>query len=90
MSEKVTGKRADISREASGQISAPSYEPLLRKYPYKEIVPEILAGTPKNARKIRKIAQSLPFMESNMSIKFRNKITSGSHGKKKILNIDPN
>ena len=51
MSEKVTGKCADISREPSGQISAPSYEPLSRKCLYKEIVPEFLAGTSKSARK---------------------------------------
>ena len=51
MSEKVTGKRADISREASGQISAPCYEPLSRECLYKEIGPEIMAGTPKSAGK---------------------------------------
>jgi len=47
----VTGKRADMLRDASGQISAKSHEPLWRKCPYKEIVPEILARTPKSAGK---------------------------------------
>jgi hypothetical protein len=44
MAEKVTGKRTDMLREASGQISAKSHEPLWR-------IPEILAGTPKSAGK---------------------------------------
>ena len=51
MGEKVTGKRVDMAREASGQISAKSHEPLWRKCPYKEIIPEILASTPKSAGK---------------------------------------
>ena len=51
MSEKVTGTCAGILREASGQISGLYYERLLRKCLYKEIVPEILAGTRKSARK---------------------------------------
>jgi len=47
MAEKVPGKRADMLREASGQISAKSNKPLWRKCLYTEIVPEILTGTPK-------------------------------------------
>jgi hypothetical protein len=49
----VTGKRPDILREASGQISAKFYELLSRKCPYKEIVPGILADHPKSAGKNR-------------------------------------
>ena len=48
MSEKVTRKHADILREASGQISGLSYEPLSGKCLYKGIVPEMMAQTPKS------------------------------------------
>jgi hypothetical protein len=51
MAEKMPGKRADMLREASGQISVKLYEPLWRKCPYTEIVPKFLAGTPKSAGK---------------------------------------
>jgi len=80
--EKVAGKRADTLREASGQFSPKSHEPLSRKCPYTKIVPENMADPQKVPGKIWKIAQSLPFMESNLSIKFRSKSSSGSHGKK--------
>ena len=53
MQEKVTGKRSDILREASGQISAKFHELLSRKCPYKEIVPEMLADHRKSAGKNR-------------------------------------
>ena len=66
MSEKVTGKGADISREAPGQISTTPHEPLSRKCLYKEIGPEIMAGTPKSAGKNTKIVQWLPFIERNL------------------------
>ena len=51
MAEKVTGKHADMLREASGKISAKSHEPLRRKCPYTEIVPKILTAIPKSAEK---------------------------------------
>jgi hypothetical protein len=51
MGEKMPGKRADMLREASGQISVKLYEPLWRNCPFTEIVPKILAGTPKSAEK---------------------------------------
>ena len=89
MSEKVTGKRADISREASGQISAPSYEPLSRKCPYKEIVPEILAGTPKSARKNTENCAIASFY-GEQSVHQVSKQDNERFSRKKILNIDPN
>lgn len=52
MATKVPGKRADMLREASGQISAKSHKPFWRKWPYTEIDPKILAGHQKVPRKI--------------------------------------
>ena len=89
MSEKVTGKHVDISREASGQISAPSYKPSLRKCPYKEIVPEILAGTPKSARKNTENCAIASFY-GEQSVHQVSKQDNERFSRKKILNIDPN
>jgi hypothetical protein len=51
MAEKMPRRCADMLREASGQISVKLYKPLWRKCPYTEIVPKILARTPKSAEK---------------------------------------
>jgi hypothetical protein len=51
MDDKMPGKRADMLSEASGQISVKLYKPLWRTCPYTEIVPKILARTPKSAEK---------------------------------------
>jgi hypothetical protein len=51
MTQKMFRKRADMLREAPGQISVKLHEPLWRKCPYTEIVPKIVAGTPKSAEK---------------------------------------
>jgi len=51
MGEKVARKRADTLREASGQFSPKSHEPLSRKCPYTKIVPENMADPPKSAGK---------------------------------------
>jgi len=59
---------------------------LSRKYLYKEIVPENMAGTPKSVGKNTENSAIASFMERNLPIKYHNKISSG----KKILNIDPN
>ena len=89
MPKKMTGKRADISREASGQISAPSYAPLSRKCPYNEKVPEILAGTPRSARKNEKNCAIASFY-GEQSIYQVSKQDNEWFSQKKILNIDPN
>jgi hypothetical protein len=52
--KKTIRKHADRLRQARGQFSAQSHEPFLRKCLYKESVPEILAGTPKQFVKITK------------------------------------
>jgi len=52
MREKLTGKRVDALKEASGQNSPKSHEPLSRKCPYTEMVPENLAYPQKVAGKI--------------------------------------
>jgi len=82
MSEKVTGKRADISKEASAKFQPPLKSRYRENVHIKKSSLKFWPVHQKVPGKIRKIAQSLPFMESNLSIKFRNKITSGSHGKK--------
>jgi len=87
MAEKVTRKHADILREASGQISAKSHEPLWRKCPYIEIVPEILAGTPKSAGKIMKNSAIASFHAEQSDHQF-SKQANGRFSRKKMLNID--
>jgi len=87
MAEKVTGKRADTLKEASGQISAKSHEPLWRKCPYKEIVPEILAGTPKSAGKNMKNSAIASFRAEQSAHQF-SKQANGRFSRKKMLNID--
>ena len=87
MREKVTGKRADTLREASGQISARSNEPLSRKCLYKEIVPEILAGTPKSAGKNTENSAIASF-HGERSVHQVSKQDIERFSRKKILNID--
>jgi len=89
MAEKVTGKRADMLREASGQISAKSHEPLWRKCPYKEIIPEILASTPKSARKNMKNSAIASFHGEQSAHQFSKQVI-GPFSRKKMLNIDLN
>jgi len=89
MSEKVTGKGADISREAPGQISTTPHEPLSRKCLYKEIVPEILADTPKSARKNTKNSAIASF-HGEEPVHQVSKQAIEWFSRKKILNIDPN
>ena len=89
MAQKVIGKRADMLREASGQISAKSHEPLWRKCPYKEIIPEILAGTPKSARKNMKNSAIASFHGEQSAHQFSKQVI-GRFPRKKMLNIDPN
>ena len=89
MAEKVTGKCADMLRKASGQISAKSHEPLWRKCPYKEIIPEILAGTPKSARKNMKNSAIASFHREQSAHQFSKQVIGGFSWKK-MLNIDPN
>jgi hypothetical protein len=88
MAEKVTGKRADMLREASGQISAQSHEPLWRKCPYKEIIPEILASTPKSAGKNMKNSAIASFHGEQSAHQFLKQVI-GRFSRKKMLNIDP-
>jgi hypothetical protein len=52
MAERVPGKHANILRETSGQVSAKYHELLWRTCSHTEIVPKILASTPKSAKKI--------------------------------------
>ena len=53
MAEKEVGKHVDRLRQAHGQFSSQSHKPFLRKFPYKESVPEILTATPQKIVKIR-------------------------------------
>ena len=49
MAEKKVVKHTDRLRQARGQFSSQSHEPLLRKCLYKKTVPEILTTTPKKS-----------------------------------------
>jgi len=89
MSEKVTGKGADILREAPGQISTTSHKLLSRKCLYKEILPEILADTPKSARKNTENCAIASFY-GEQSVHQVSKQDNERFSRKKILNIDPN
>jgi len=89
MAEKVTGKCADMLREASGQISAKSHESLWRKCPYKEIIPEILASTPKSVGKNMKNNAIASFHGEQSAHQFSKQVI-GWFSWKKMLNIDPN
>jgi hypothetical protein len=89
MAEKVTGKHADMLKEASGQISAKSHESLWRKCPYKEIVPEILTATPKSAGKNMKNCAIASFHEEQSAHQFSKQVID-RFSRKKMLNIDPN
>jgi len=89
MAEKVTEKCADMLREASGQISAKSHKSLWRKCPYKEIIPEILASTPKSARKNMKNSTIASFHGEQSAHQFSKQVI-GWFSWKKMLNIDPN
>jgi hypothetical protein len=89
MAEKVTGKHADMLKEASGQISAKSHELLWRKCPYKELVPEILTATPKSAGKNMKNCAIASFYEEQSAHQFSKQVI-GRFSREKMLNIDPN
>ena len=89
MAVQVTGKRADMLREASGQISAESHDPLWRKCPYKEIIPEILAGTLKNAGKNMKNSAIASFQGEQSAHQFSKQVI-GRFSREKMLNVDPN
>ena len=89
MVKKVTGKHADMLRKGSGQISAKSHKPLWRKCPYKKIIPEILASTPKSARKNMKNSAIASFHGEQSAHQFSKQVIS-QFSWKKMLNIDPN
>jgi len=89
MAGKVAGKRADTSREASGQISAKSQEPLWRKCRNTEIVPKFLAGTPKSAKKNMKNSAMASF-HGEQSAHHVSKQDIEWFSREKMPNIDPN
>jgi len=89
MAGKVAGKRADTSREASGQISAKSHEPLWRKCQNTEIVLKFLAGTPKSAKKNMKNSAIASF-HGEQSAHQVSKQDIEWFSREKMPNIDPN
>jgi hypothetical protein len=89
MAEKMPRKRADMLREASGQISVKLYEPLWRKCPYTEIVPQILAGTPKSAEKNMENSAIASFHGEHSAHQVSKPVID-RFSLKKIPNIDPN
>ena len=89
MAEKVTGKRADMLREASGKISAQSHEPLRRKCPYTEIVPKILTAPPKSAEKNMENSAIASFHGEQSAHQVSKQVIEW-FSQKKMPNIDPN
>jgi hypothetical protein len=89
MAEKMPRKHADMLREASGQISVKLHEPLWRKCPYTEMVPKILAGTPKSAGKNMKNSKITSF-HGEQSAHQVSKPVIDWFSWKKMPNIDPN
>jgi len=85
----VTGNRADTLKEASGQISTKSHEPLSRKCPYTEIVPEILANHPKSAGKNMENSAIASF-HGEQSVHQVSKQVIERFSQKKMPNIDLN
>ena len=82
----MIGKHANRLREARGQFSSQSHEPFLRKCLYKDTIPENMADPPpqkkKKSGKLRKSAESLPFIEGNVFTTFQTISSSGSLTKK--------
>jgi len=85
--EKVAGKRADTLREASGQFSPKSHEPLSRKCPYTKIVPENMADPPKSAGKNMENSAIASF-HGEQSVHQVSKQVIEQFSRKKMPNID--